>query len=75
MLYADTSTSLNKLSSAAQGNALVSSGVGVPNVFGKVDLSIHTSGVLSANRVDTGSAVTLTGNRPLVSDGDGGFFK
>ena len=46
ILYANTTTSLAKLSDVATGNALISGGVGVAPSWGKIGLTTHISGVL-----------------------------
>jgi len=46
LLYANTSTTLDKLSDVATGNALISGGVGVAPSYGKIGLATHVSGIL-----------------------------
>jgi len=46
LLYANTTTTLAKLSDVATGNALISGGIGVAPSWGKIGLTTHISGVL-----------------------------
>jgi len=46
LLYANTTTTLAKLADVATGNALISGGVGVAPLWGKIGLATHVSGVL-----------------------------
>ena len=46
IVYASTTTSLSKLADVATGNALISGGVGVAPVYGKIGLTTHVSGTL-----------------------------
>lgn len=66
MLYADTTTSLAKLSDVAVGNVLLSGGVGVGPSYGKVSLTAAVAGILPAANGGTGVAntnsITLGGN-------------
>jgi hypothetical protein len=60
LLYANTTTTLAKLSDVATGNALISGGVGVAPAWGKIGLTTHVSGTLAVGNGGTG-ATTLTG--------------
>lgn len=72
LLYANTTTSLAKLPDVASGSALVSGGVGVAPLWGKIGLSTHVSGTLplanggtaastaSAARANLGAAASGT---------------
>ena len=60
LLYADTTTTLAKLSDVATGNALISGGVNTAPAWGKIGLTTHVSGTLAVGNGGTG-AVTLTG--------------
>jgi hypothetical protein len=46
LLYANTSTTLDKLPDVATGNALISGGIGVAPSYGKIGLATHVSGIL-----------------------------
>jgi len=46
LIYADTTTTLNKLADVATGNALISGGVGAAPSYGKIGLTTHVSGTL-----------------------------
>jgi hypothetical protein len=46
LLYADTSSTVNKLSDVATGNALISGGVGIAPSYGKIGLTTHITGTL-----------------------------
>jgi len=54
VLYADTTTTLAKLPDVAVGNVLLSGGLNLPPYYGKVDLTIHVTGVLPAVNGGTG---------------------
>lgn len=64
ILFADTSTSLDKLAGVAVGNALISGGVGAPPSYGKIGLATHVDGTLpvanGGTGNTTGAAVTFT---------------
>ena len=60
LLYADTTTTLAKLSDVATGNALISGGVGVAPSWGKIGLTTHVTGTLPVANGGSG-ATTLTG--------------
>ena len=62
ILYADSATTLAKLPGVALGNTLISAGVGVPPVWGKIDLSTHTTGILSASNGGTGQSAFTPGD-------------
>jgi hypothetical protein len=46
ILYASTTTALSKLADVATGNALISGGIGVAPLYGKIGLTTHVSGTL-----------------------------
>jgi hypothetical protein len=60
LLYADTSSTLARLTDVATGNALISGGVGVAPSWGKIGLTTHVSGTLPVANGGSG-ATTLTG--------------
>lgn len=60
LLYASSVTTLDKLSDVVTGNALISGGVGVAPLWGKIGLTTHVSGTLPVGNGGSG-AVTLTG--------------
>ena len=65
LLYANTTTTLEKLSDVATGNALISGGVGVAPAWGKIGLTTHVSGVLPiANGGTNGSSIPTAGAVP-----------
>ena len=70
LLYAPTTTTLNKLADVATGNALLSGGVGVAPAYGKVGLTTHISGTLGIVNGGTGAA-TLASNNVLLGNGVG----
>lgn len=55
LLYADSTSTLAKLSDIAVGNALLSGGVGAMPSYGKIGLTTHVSGVLPLANGGTGS--------------------
>ena len=67
LLYANTPTSLAKLSDVAVGNALISGGVGSAPLWGKIGLTTHVSGTLPVANGGTG-ATTSTGSGAVVLD-------
>jgi len=61
LLYANTTTTLEKLADVATGNALISGGVGVAPSWGKIGLTTHISGVLPvANGGTNASTASIT---------------
>jgi hypothetical protein len=54
ILYASASATLSKLSGIATGNALISGGVGVAPLWGKIGLATHVSGTLPVSSGGTG---------------------
>jgi hypothetical protein len=60
ILYASAISTLAKLPDVATGNALISGGVGVAPLYGKIGLTTHVSGVLTVSNGGTGAS-TLTG--------------
>lgn len=60
LLVGGATNTLVKVADIAVGNVLLSGGVGVAPSYGKVDLTTHISGTLSASNGGTGVA-TLTG--------------
>lgn len=61
MLYANSATTLAKLSDVAVGNALLSGGVGTAPLWGKVGLTTHVSGILPLANGGTGTAYGVDG--------------
>lgn len=59
LLYASTTTALSKLADVATGNALISGGVGVAPVWGKVGLATHVAGVLPIANGGQGQDMTM----------------
>jgi hypothetical protein len=68
LLYASTTTVLNRLADVAVGNALISGGVGVAPAYGKIALTTHVSGTLPVSNGGTGAA-TLAANNVLLGNG------
>lgn len=58
ILYANSPSTLAKLSGIATGNVLLTGGVGVMPSYGKVGLTTHVSGVLPLANGGTGSNLT-----------------
>jgi len=70
ILYASTTTALSKLADVDTGNALISGGVGVAPLYGKIGLTTHVSGTLAVGNGGTG-ATTLTG--VVIGNGTSAF--
>lgn len=61
LLYANSATTLAKLSDVAIGNALISGGVGVVPSWGKIGLTTHVSGTLPIANGGTGTVNGVNG--------------
>jgi hypothetical protein len=70
LLYAPTTTTLNKLADVVVGNALISGGVGVVPAYGKIGMTTHVSGILPVPNGGTGAG-TLASNNVLLGNGVG----
>lgn len=73
LLFASSSSALSKLADVATGNALISGGVGVAPLWGKIGLTTHVSGTLPVANGGTGtttpslvagSNISVTGTWP-----------
>lgn len=73
MLYADTTTTLSKLVGVATGNALLSGGVGVAPLWGKVGLGTHIDGTLQVGNGGTGTTTAFT-TGSVVFAGSSGIY-
>ena len=74
LLYANTTTTLAKLSDVATGNALISGGVGIAPTWGKIGLTTHINGVLLiVNGGTNGSATPTAGAVPYGTGTAYGF--
>ena len=79
ILFASGATALSKLADVATGNALISGGVGVAPLYGKIGLTTHVSGTLPIANGGTGSTSTtycnlttnVTGTLPTGNGGTG----
>jgi hypothetical protein len=60
LLYADSSSSLAKLTDVATGNVLRSGGIGVAPAWGKADLTTDVTGTLPVANGGTGTATAFT---------------
>jgi hypothetical protein len=69
IMYANSTTTLAKLTSAVAGNALISGGVSTAPNWGKIGLTTHVSGTLGVANGGTNSNTTLNNNRIMVSSG------
>ncbi len=65
LLEANTTTTLARLADVATGNALISGGVGVVPLYGKIGLTTHVSGLLPVGNGGTGTDLSVGG---LVGD-------
>ncbi len=68
ILYADSSTTLAKLSDVAVGNALISGGVGADPSYGKIGLTTHVSGTLPVLNGGTGVTTSTGSGNVVLSD-------
>jgi len=71
ILYANTTTTLAKLSDVATGNALISGGINTAPSWGKVGLTTHVSGILPVANGGTGLTTTPTNGQLLIGNGTG----
>lgn len=62
LLYASGTTALSKLADVATGNALISGGVGVAPLWGKIGLTTHVSGTLPVANGGTNIASYAVGD-------------
>lgn len=60
VLYADTASTLAKLSDVATGNALISGGVGAAPSWGKINLTAHVTGNLPVGNLNGGVGASST---------------
>ena len=67
LIYASAAGVLSKLADVATGSALISGGVGVAPLWGKIGLGTHVSGVLPIANGGTNSSTALNNNRIMVS--------
>lgn len=70
LIYASGTTTLSKLADVAVGNVLLSGGVGVAPAYGKVDLTVHVTGVLPTANGGDAFTVKATGADTTPSDLD-----
>ena len=61
LLYADSSSTLARLNDVVAGNALISGGVGIAPLWGKIGLTTHVSGTLPVANGGTGITSFGTG--------------
>ena len=73
LLYADTTTTLAKLASVAEGSVLRAKGVGTAPAWEQVDLTTDVTGVLPAANGGTGLSDPGTAGNVLRSDGAGAW--
>ena len=60
ILYASGASALSRLADVAAGNALLSGGVGVAPLWGKVGLATHVSGNLPVTNLNNGTSASTT---------------
>ena len=75
VVYADGTTSLNKLAGVATGNALISGGVGAAPSYGKIGLTTHVSGILPIANGGTNSSTADGGLNNLLPSQTGNSGK
>jgi len=71
LVYASGVTSLSRLAGVATGNALISGGVGVAPLWGKINLAAHVSGALPYGNGGTGLSAAPTNGQLLIGNGTG----
>jgi len=69
IIAAGTTTTFSKVSDVATGNVLLSGGVGVVPLYGKVGLTTHVSGVLPIANGGTNLSTTPTNGQLLIGNG------
>jgi hypothetical protein len=69
IMYANSTTTFAKLTSAVTGNALISGGVSTAPSWGKIGLTTHVSGILPIANGGTNSNIALNNNSIMVSLG------
>jgi hypothetical protein len=62
LLYADSTTSLAKLSDVAVGNVLLSGGIGTAPSWGQITLGTHTTGNYVSSLAGTANQITASGS-------------
>jgi hypothetical protein len=72
LLYASTTTALSKLADIATGNAIISGGVGVAPLYGKIGLTTHVSGTLPVANGGTNASTFTAGS--VVFAGTSGTY-
>lgn len=72
LLYASTTTALSKLAGVATGNSLLSGGVGVAPLWGKIGLTTHISGTLGV--ANGGTGITTTPSVGTIPYGTGSVY-
>jgi hypothetical protein len=73
LLVASSSTVLNRLAAVATGNALISTGIGSPPGWGKIDLTNTVTGILPLANGGTGTSTAFT-QTAVIFAGSGGVY-
>ncbi len=73
ILFASSTTALSKLADVATGNALISGGVGVAPLYGKIGLTTHVSGTLPVANGGTGTATAFTAGSVVFAGASGTY--
>ena len=68
ILYASSTTTLNKLSTPIVGNVLISNGIAAAPSYGKVNLTQHVTGTLPAISGGSGQSTYTTGDMLYASN-------
>lgn len=68
IIYASASTTLAALAGVATGNALLSGGIGVAPLWGKIDLVTHIAGILGVANGGTGASASTGSASVVLSD-------
>lgn len=71
ILYASATTTLASLADVATGNALISGGIGVAPLWGKVGLTTHVSGTLPVANGGTGTTTAFTAGSVIFAGAAG----
>lgn len=73
LLYASTTSALNRLADVATGNALISGGVGVAPTWGKINLASAVTGILPVANGGTATSTAFTAGSVVFAGASGTY--